>query len=111
MNYWQFTYLRGSARYTGNVEASSAEIALALAQEWCAKNSVLMGGSRMLPFCLARENEWKWMNDPRSPLSEEVPADHTPTLHSGPIAASTPLPDPVSATTMTQTLKDVLTRK
>ena len=103
MNYWQFTYLRGSARYTGNVEASNAEVALALAQEWCAKNSVLMGGSKMLPFCLARENEWKWAVPPHTVASEAAVAR--------PVLTSPELPSPVEATTMVQTLKDVLTRK
>ena len=54
--------------YSSHVEASSEDIARALAQEWCDRNGVLLAGAKVEPMLVARESTWKWKDQPGAPV-------------------------------------------
>ena len=90
-NQWQFSYLKGSARFFKIVEADTEEVARQLAQEWCDSKSVLLGGAMVEPLIVAKESTWRWKVKPGSRVEA---------------AAAVTVETPASATTLANTIKE-----
>ena len=56
VNLWQFNYKRGPAGFTGIVQASTEQIAYAVAKRWCELNNVRVLAGKVTPMILATES-------------------------------------------------------